>query len=351
MLVYILAGFLIVVMNILFYKKSKYSFFGNIIALSILFLLSVFRDISVGTDYQYYENMFRVIGEHSFSDWKSQLILVKKEFGWYYMNKIFYNSGTFFLYSLCFYSIMYFFIFKTILEKSSIPLLSILLYFFCGYYFASMNIMRQAFVFSFFFYSIRFIIQGKFWKYTLVLLLSSLFHMSALILIPLYFIREFKWSKLFLTIILIISLIMGYTNLFIKITPYIHIERLNSYINSLHNEISFSGYLFFALNSILSLVFIYFTQDIKSKDNIYLKLTVFGLILSNLVMHFQWLFRFSDGYLVPLMIIGYVKVISECKLYNNRVVLISALLIYALLMFYLNLSHNSNSILPYKLVF
>ncbi len=351
MLPYLFSGVLILLINIHSYKRVESYKSGFMILVSLLFLLAIFRNVTVGRDYLYYRDIFQTIGKHKLLDPVIHEILLKQEYGWYFMNKVFSLYGNFFIYVLCFYFLMYYLIFKTILITSPWPVFSIFLYFFCGYYFTSYNAMRQVMAFSFFFFSLKYIEKGNIYKYILPLLIGGLFHLSALFLIPLYFIRYFKWSILFLVILLIISLLLGYSNFLLTITPYIHIERLNHYINVLHTKISIPGYLIITLNTILALVFLYFTKDINSKNNIYLKLTVFGLIISNFVMHFQWLFRFSDGYLIPLMIIGYVKVISECKLYNNRVILVSALMIYAFLMFYLNLSHNSNAILPYKLIF
>jgi transmembrane protein EpsG len=350
MIPYILTGLIIIALNVLFFHKTKYSFYGYFISFVVLYLLCVLRNISVGTDYQYYADMFKIIGEHAVSHIKSKELLWKKEYGWYYMNKGFYNYGTFFLYVCCYYFILYFLVFRSILDKSSIPLLSILLYFFCGYYFASYNVMRQALVFSFFLYAIRYIESREFIKYSLILAIASLIHLSGLFLIPFYFVRYFKWSKSFLIILLLASLFFGFSNFFIRIVPYIHFERLKNYIMILHKEISFYGYLLFAINTGLSIVFLVFTKDINSRESLYLKFVIFGLILSNLVMHFQWLFRFSEVFFTPIMIIGYTNVISKCTSRNNKLILTSVLLFYAITIFFLTLTSNSNGIVPYKLI-
>jgi transmembrane protein EpsG len=351
MILYLLTGIVIIVLNILFSKKTKYSFIPPLIIFIILFSICIFRNFTVGTDYNYYLDMFNTIGKNAISSPKVQLLLLKKEYGWYYMNKFFYVHGTFFLYIFCFYFIMYFLVFKAVLQKSSMPLLSLLLYFFCGYFFVSLNVMRQALVFSFFLYSIRYIESKKFWKYLTILAVISLFHISGLFLIPLYFIKNFVWSKTFLIILVILSLLLGYSNFFLKLVPYIHFERLKNYLPQLHRDISFYGYLIFAINSVIAIVFLFFTKDINSINTIYLKLVVFGIILSNLVMHFLWLFRFSDVYFAPIMIIGYTNVISESKNVNNRFVLTSALLLYSFIIFYLALTSNSNGIVPYSTIF
>ena len=350
MIPYILAGLIIIAVNVLFIHKTKYSVIGYFILFALLYLLCVFRNTSVGTDYQYYADMFKTIGEHKITDPQVKALLWKKEYGWYYFNKVFFIYGTFFLYICFFYFITYFLIFRTILDKSSIPLLSLLLYFFCGYYFASYNVMRQVFVFSFFFYALRYVESKEFIKYSVILVLGAFIHLSSLFLIPFFVVRYFKWSRSFLIALLIISLLLGFSNFFLKITPYIHIDRLKNYIALLHKNISFFGYLIFLINTLLAILFLLYTKNINSRESIYLKFLVFGIILSNLVMHFQWLFRFSEVYFIPIMIIGYTNVISECTSKNNKLILTSILLGYAFTIFFISLASNSNGIVPYKLV-
>ena len=350
MIPYIFVGFIIVQINLAFIKRSKYLILGYIVVFGLLLALSVFRNLSVGTDFLGYKEAFSLIGEHSYSDPVSQEILWKNEYGWYYMNKGIYIIGNFFLYTLCFYFLMYSLIFKTIYEKSSIPLFSVLLYFLCGYYLASFNVMRQAFVFSLFLYSVRFIEDKKFLKYLITLLFGSLFHLSALFLIPIYFITKIKWSKILLSSLLIISLIIGYMNYLPQFAYLIQLQRLQNYLTLFHNNFSVIGYLVFAFNTLMVIIFLMFTKDINSKDSIYLKIVIIGVILGNLVLHYQWLSRFSEVYFIPIMIIAYVNVISQCKIFHNKVIFIGLLILYSLLLFYTTLSNNSNGILPYKLL-
>lgn len=349
MFLYIGIGLLLVIINLFLHKKSKYFLITSVILFCILLLLSIFRDLSVGTDYRGYYMVFKTIGSHTFLDPVTQEILWKGERGWYYMNKLIYVYGNFFAYILCFYFITYFLIFKTIHDKSIIPLFSILLYYLGCYYFVSYNVMRQAIGFSFFIYAIRFIEERKFLKYTLVLIVGSFFHLSAIYLIPLYFIKYITWSKALIILLLILSLLLGYINMFSKIAPFIHIHRLQNYLLLEHKTISFFGYLMFSINTILAIIFLIYAKAINSKDSIYLKLTLIGVILSNFVIHYQVLNRFSEIYLSPLMIIGYVNVIPKCELLFNKLFLTFLLLTYALFLFYITLTKNSNGIVPYHI--
>lgn len=62
------------------------------------------------------------------------------------------------------------------------------------FYFASFNTVRQSFAVACFLFSIRFLLSKEFFKYTLMILVASLFHKSALIFWPLYFVLTLKFS-------------------------------------------------------------------------------------------------------------------------------------------------------------
>lgn len=77
-------------------------------------------------------------------------------------------------------------------ERSKYFTLSVLLFFVQGIYFDSFNGIRQYIVVAIFIYAYRFIEENSFKKYLLTMLVASLFHISALITIPLYFIKKEK---------------------------------------------------------------------------------------------------------------------------------------------------------------
>ncbi|WP_227936344.1 EpsG family protein [Alkalihalobacillus deserti] len=87
--------------------------------------------------------------------------------------------------------------------------LSLYVYITIGYFLVSMNGIRQYLAAAIIFAATKFIINGDFKKYLLVVLLASTIHQTALILIPIYFVvRRPAWSKttyllLFLSIIIV----------------------------------------------------------------------------------------------------------------------------------------------------
>ena len=74
--------------------------------------------------------------------------------------------------------------------------LSLYVYITGGLFLVSMNGIRQVLAAAIAFTALKYIINGNLKRYILVILIASLFHQSALVLLPIYFLVQFKaWSK------------------------------------------------------------------------------------------------------------------------------------------------------------
>jgi transmembrane protein EpsG len=93
--------------------------------------------------------------------------------------------------------------------------LSLYVYITSGLYIVSMNGIRQFLAGAIIFAATKYIFEGSWKKYFLVVLLAATFHMSALILIPIYFIvRRKAWtSATFLLLSLAILIVIGYNQI------------------------------------------------------------------------------------------------------------------------------------------
>lgn len=89
--------------------------------------------------------------------------------------------------------------------------LQLFMYITSGYWLTTMNGIRQALAASILFIATPLIIKGKFKWYFLLVIFLSIFHESALIMIPIYFfVREEPWSKRMMKLIgiLIVGLVL-----------------------------------------------------------------------------------------------------------------------------------------------
>ncbi|MGE6630126.1 EpsG family protein [Bacillus sp. NPDC077027] len=98
----------------------------------------------------------------------------------------------------------YFFVIKTLYIYGRPFELSMLLFLGTFHYYASFNGIRQYMVAAVLFYAMRYVIKGQWKIYFAIVLFCSLFHSSAFIMIPTYFIVRTKaWSWMMLVLCLI----------------------------------------------------------------------------------------------------------------------------------------------------
>ncbi|RKL66421.1 capsular biosynthesis protein [Salipaludibacillus neizhouensis] len=89
-----------------------------------------------------------------------------------------------------------FLIVSTLYNYSRLFELSIFVFITSGMYLVSMNGIRQYLAASIIFAGTKFLLEGKFFKYTTVILIASTIHQSAIVLLPVYFIvRREAWSR------------------------------------------------------------------------------------------------------------------------------------------------------------
>ncbi|HEY2420684.1 MAG TPA: EpsG family protein [Neobacillus sp.] len=81
-----------------------------------------------------------------------------------------------------------------------------------GFFLTSMNGIRQCLAAAIVFAATKFLFEGSWKKYTLVVLIASTIHQSALILIPIYFIiRRKAWTKMtFALLFLAVFIVIGF---------------------------------------------------------------------------------------------------------------------------------------------
>lgn len=177
-------------------ENDQFTWHGKYTFLVIIFfVIGAIRPVIEGTDNESYVILYQYV--KSFGE--LPLYLERSELGYSFLNMLF---G--WVFGLPYYV---FFGFITALTwaiyiASSYRyqfLLPWMLYFtICnGFLFWSFNGVRQAIAIVLFLFSIRFIIERNILVYTFVLMLASLFHLSALLLLPLYVVINIKFNRRF----------------------------------------------------------------------------------------------------------------------------------------------------------
>ena len=176
-----------------------------IYVLIIITIISGMRASYVGNDYHNYLDYYNYI--LNFGKIGSQF--KKVELGWEYLNTFFATS---LIPSNIFFGIIagltwYFFIKGSQKYQFLLPLM---LYFAItsGFFLWTMSGLRQSLAIMIFFYSIKYIIEKKLLHYSIMISIATLFHSSALILFPIYFIYKIKFNQKIFSIIYIVSLFL-----------------------------------------------------------------------------------------------------------------------------------------------
>lgn len=78
--------------------------------------------------------------------------------------------------------------------RSCIPWMTILLYYTCGAYWASFNTVRTYLAASMLIFSYKYLVQRRFLKYLIIVLIAASIHDTAILMVPMYFIINVKFS-------------------------------------------------------------------------------------------------------------------------------------------------------------
>lgn len=321
------------------------------LALLIMSFIVGFR-FKVGVDWEGYKEYF----EHIASDPNLQFTDQTFELGYFYLNKII--SATGLSYEWMFFTVAFiswYFFFKSI-SQNLLPIL-ILFIFLDEFFFWGMNGVRQFMAISIWVYSIQYIINKKFLNYILLIILASMFHVSVIILLPLYFIPYIKINKkgLWLSLYLI-SLILGTTNFFISFVESIinfmgskiaiiglYLYYIETNMLVVDNEI-LTGFGFIFKITLNLLILILSNKVTKAYPNttIYFILFFIGSILFNLSYNIQLIGRINNYFLILRSVVLAIMFWHFWKFSKNRAVLVLFVSLYFLL--FLSAIYNSSNL-------
>jgi hypothetical protein len=104
------------------------------------------------------------------------------------------------------------FLFLGIRNYSSNVTLSFFVYFSNGIFFNTFNVMRQFLAVMIGFYAVKFIIEKNIYRFVFLVFVASLFHKSALLLLPFYFLFRIKVPRFIVFLLLIVSIVIKNIN-------------------------------------------------------------------------------------------------------------------------------------------
>lgn len=335
-------------------RSNRLTVFHLIGLLTICFIVG-FR-FEIGNDWIGYKEYFEQL-----SYFKITYDQQPFEIGYYLVNKVFAVLG--FNYTSIFFLsafLTWYFIYKSV-PAFLLPI--VLFYFFVDeIFFSSMNLVRQFIAIGLFLYGLRFIVNKEFYKYLSVILFGSLFHVSVLITLPLYFLpykkmyNQTSWVLLFiLSIILagnsfliegVLSFLMTFTGEFEVLSIYYRYLESGKILTGSF-EVGFGFYL----KTMINLFILFFSKEVIQKypnTKIYFILFFIGLIVFNSLYMFQMINRVNI-YLMVIrpIVLAFITYHLWCK--NNKGKIISAVLVMTyIVIFFASIEGNSNMCCPYE---
>lgn len=155
------------------------------------------------------------------------------------------------------------FVFAGIWTVSDYVVLSVYLFFAAGIYFDTFNGLRQFLAISIIFYAFQYLLKGNFRKYCIWVLFAALFHYSAVIMIPVYFIRKLDIS-LKQTIVYVSVLVLGSGIIFRVLCIVLQYTRYAFFLNSVEFEIipTEASILYTSVISVVAFAY----RELKSKQ-------------------------------------------------------------------------------------
>ncbi|WLR42783.1 EpsG family protein [Bacillus carboniphilus] len=194
--------------------------------------------------------------------------------------------------------------------------LSLYTYITGGLFLVSMNGIRQFLAAAIAFAATKYLIDGHFFKYTLVILFASLFHQSVLIFIPIYFISRFKaWSQATIVLFMVsLLIVIGYEQFSSLFFDAIENTEYGHYENFVEGGANIIRVLVFGVPLVVCFLGREKLGSIFPESNYFVNMSLIGLIFMIIATQ-NWIFaRFSIYFgLYQIVLISWIV-----KLFNKK---------------------------------
>lgn len=215
--------------------------------------------------------------------------------------------------------------------------LEIYMYITSGFYLVTMNGIRQCLAAAVIFAATKYIVDGKFIKYTLVILLMSTIHSSTLVMIPVYFIvRCEAWSKTIIKIIIVASIALIFSQPLIdtffeasegtKYEAYENTMETEGWANPIRTAIA-------AVPVVLSYIYRDKIKKNWKESDIFVNMTLLSLIISIFSM-INWVFNRFNIYFQIYSFILLPYIVVNCFEKKDRKLIYAGFLACYFLFYY-----------------
>ncbi|MEH6851585.1 EpsG family protein, partial [Bacillus pseudomycoides] len=187
--------------------------------------------------------------------------------------------------------------------------LSLYVYITGGMFLTSMNGIRQFLAAAIVFAATKYIFEGNWKKYILIILLASTVHQTALILIPIYFIvRKEAWSKqTYILLVCAVLIVIGFNQFMDALFAVIENSQYSEYKNFSEGGANILRVIVYAVPIILAYLGKDRLRELFPQSDAVVNMSILGLVFM-IISTQNWIFaRFSIYFgLYQLILISWV---------------------------------------------
>lgn len=307
------------------------------------------RSYDIGIDTEGYKRAFDF---YKINSWETILLrlkitdissLLNAELGYASLNYLLSHVLNFDFRILCIaYAGLFMFVNITYINKFSKHILLSIVLLIMGLFVFSLSSIRQTMAISFCMIAFLYCIEKKPFKYIFFIVIGILFHKSALIFMPIYFLNFIKKDKLsFLILIFFCIIIMLFRENIIYILN--DTARISYEINQGLGNIT----LLFKLSMTIFCIYIYMTVPKTEEEMLFFKVMILILFVYTICNFNPTTFRLVYYYTCyEIIIIPYI--IDKFKYKSTRIFLLTFILIYYGSVFCSSIFSYANKLLPYS---
>lgn len=242
-------------------------------------------------------------------------------------------------------------VFSVIWRQSRAPALAVYFYVATSNYFLSLNIVRQYFAIGLVLLAVSYAADRRFWRFVLCLLVAVLFHKSAILVFPIWFIPMLRirpWYG-FLFVVLALGASVVISPVLRMALPYVGLGIYVKYFETSHAQDGFE-WMFFAINiAFMAMGIFYFARAIAKNHcfAIWYWMTVLGTVALAFSGTVPLMKRVNYYFAGPQFLMLPEMLMAEEKPWLRRWLTLLAILAFAAETFVAVFLMNKNEPLPY----
>ncbi len=217
-----------------------------------------------------------------------------------------------------------------------------------GLFLVTMNGIRQCLATAILFVATKYLIEGNWFKYILVVIFASFFHQSALILIPISFLVRYRaWSKATLVLLLFsIIIVLGFNQFSSILFSAIEDSQYGVYSEFNEGGANIIRVVVFGAPIVIAFFGRERLRELYPKSDVIVNMAIIGLSFM-IISTANWIFARFNIYFELYQIILISYIVKVFRLKDQRLVYYAIILCYLAYYFYesvinLNIIYRSN---------